>query len=246
MPDDDRYRLGDLDFFASLRPRALRTLEKECFWRSYRAHQLIFDHTDTSGDVFFVAEGSVRIVNYARSGREIAFDHVEAGGYFGELAAIDGEGRSAVAVAGERCVLAGIPALAFVDVLRRCPAHALDVMRRLATIVRTADDRIVDLSTLRAEKRVCLQLMRAAVPNPDKTAGGLTISPPLSHTRLASSVSTTRETVMRVFRHLEAARIIERDHETHAVTILDPGGLDALINTGFPDDDEERGASEPR
>lgn len=166
---------------------------------------------------------------WQRPGREIAFDHVEAGGHF-----------------GERCVLAGISALAFVDVLRRRPAHALDAMRRLATIVRTADDRIVDLSTLRAEKRVCLELMRAAVPNPDKAAGGLTISPPLSHTRLASSVSTTRETVMRVFSHLEPAQILERNHAAHAVTIIDPGGLHALINTGFPDDDEERGASEPR
>ena len=119
-------------------------------------------------------------------------------------------------------------------------------MPRLATIVRTADDRIVDLGTLRAAKRVCLELMRVAVPNPDKAAGGLSISPLLSHIRLASSVSTIRETVMRVFRHLEVARILECDHETHAVTIIDSGGLDALINTGFPDDDEERGASKPR
>ena len=51
---------------------------------------------------------------------------------------------------------------------------------------------------------------------------------------------------MHVFRHLEVARILERDDETHAVTIIDAGGLDALINTGFPDDDEERGTSEPR
>ena len=194
MSDDDHYRFSDLEFFAGLRPRAARALEKECFWRSYRAHQLIFDHTDTSRDVFFIAEGSVRIVNYARSGREITFDHVTTGGYFGELAAIDGEARSAVAVAAERCVLAGISAAAFVDVLRRHHALALDVMRRLAAIVRRADDRIVDLSTLRAEKRVYLELMRAAVPNPDQAAGGLVISPPLSHTRLASRVSTLSPT----------------------------------------------------
>ena len=242
MSDAVRYRLKDIEFFARLQPRGLKAIERQCDWRTYRAHQLVFDRADQSRDVFFVARGSVRVVNYARSGREISFDHVKAGGYFGELAALDGRHRSAVVVAAERCLLASLPAPVFVEALRQHHTLARHVMGRLSAIVRIADDRIIDLSTLRAEKRVYLELLRAVAPDADEPNRGM-ICPAISHARLAARASTTRETVMRVFRHLEAADVLERAEDIDGITIKDRARLEVLINTRLPGeeaDDEDQ------
>lgn len=52
--------------------------------------------TADARDVYFIASGSVRVVNWSYSGREVSFEDVPAGGTtFGELAAIGGAPRSA-------------------------------------------------------------------------------------------------------------------------------------------------------
>ena len=45
--------------------------------------------------MLFIVAGRLRVVNYAASGREVAYAVIEAGSQVGELAAIDGEPRSA-------------------------------------------------------------------------------------------------------------------------------------------------------
>ena len=46
-------------------------------------------------DVYVVIHGKVRVVNYSVSGREIVFDELAPGSFFGEISAIDGQPRSA-------------------------------------------------------------------------------------------------------------------------------------------------------
>ena len=72
------------------------------------AHEQIIDSDSDSRDVLFVAGGKVRIVNYSASGREVSLDDVGAGGFFGELAAIDGASRSATVVALEDTIVASL------------------------------------------------------------------------------------------------------------------------------------------
>ncbi|MBM3518669.1 MAG: Crp/Fnr family transcriptional regulator [Alphaproteobacteria bacterium] len=169
----------------------------------------MFDRDDGERDVYFVVSGAVRIVNFSGSGREIAYARVRAGGYFGELAALDGSNRSAAVVIAEESVLAGIPPATFLQLVRNYPEIRLRVMRRLAGIVRVCDDRILDLSTLRAERRVCAELVRLArQQTPDGQAW--VIQQMRTQNEIASRASTTRETFGRVLGRLAGSGVVQR------------------------------------
>ena len=91
----------------------LLSLRKIAGIRSLRRGEQIFDRQSKATDIFFVVRGSVRIVNYSLSGREITLDDVTKGGHFGELAAIDGEPRSASVMALADCVIVSMPQKVF-------------------------------------------------------------------------------------------------------------------------------------
>jgi len=211
------YRLEGIELLAGLPPETLRNLEKRCRWRRYRDGEQILDRHSDDRDVYFVVKGVVEVVAFSLTGREIAFAHVKPGGYFGELAAIDGGARSATVVAAGECLLASMAPSVFNSLCEEHPGIALHVMRRLARIIRTCDERIMDLSTLGAVQRVYVELLRLAEPVAALVTVGGKAPPPSyvirdmpTHKDIASRVSTTRETVARAVSHLTNAQIIEK------------------------------------
>ena len=88
----------------------------------------------------------------------------------------------------------------------------MKVLQRLTNIVRTSNDRIMDLSTLKAVESVCRELLR--LTKPDAAVAELrVIRPMLSHNEIASRASTTRETVARGIGQLSTRGIVERKHK---------------------------------
>lgn len=185
-------------------------LARQCRFRRFSGGEHIIDGQTENRDVYFVIEGTVRVINYSLSGREVTLDDIPAGGYFGELAALDGGPRSAFVMAqGGEAVTAAMPYDVFLDLLSRKPLIGLEIMRRLARMIRQATDRIIDLSTLGANNRVHAELLRQALgsQNDGRTAA---ITPIPLHADIASRVSTTRETVARVLNDLARSGIVER------------------------------------
>ncbi len=153
--------------------------------------------------------GTVQVVNYSMSGRKIALARIPAGSYFGELAAIDAQPRSANVVAADDCLVATMTPQLFNQLVVDHPELAKSLLLRLARIVRACDDRIMDLSTLGAVQRVCLELLQLAGPDPGGSDGWV-IWPLPTQKEIASRASTTRETVARTIGQLAAAGVVER------------------------------------
>jgi len=218
--------LTGIPLFAGLAPAALADIERASRPRRYAAQEQIIDCDANSIDVFVVVEGRVRVVNYSVSGREIAFDDVGPGGYFGEIAALDGPPRSASVMAVEDTVLLVVPGKVFLEILARHPQVAFRVMQRLARIIRSADSRIMDLSTLAAQNRVQAELLRQARPV-CSAEGTARIAPIPLHSDIASRVSTTRETVARVMNDLARQGIVQRTKG--ALVINDLERLESLV-----------------
>ena len=196
-------------------------LVKKCRFRRFAAGEHIIDGQSESRDVFFVIEGTVRVVNYSMSGREVALDDIQAGGFFGELAALDGGPRSAFVMAqGGEAVTAAMPFDVFLDLLSKNPVLGLEIMKRLAGMVRQATGRIMDLSTLGANNRVHAELLRQAWASPNDGQKA-TITPIPVHGDIASRVSTTRETVARVLNDLARSGIVERKKNSLLVHDMD-------------------------
>lgn len=221
-----RKSLAGIGLLSEVSPAQLADLERGSQWRRYHAKEQIFDSESEGTELYFVVEGSIQILNYSPTGREISFAQVEKGGYFGELAALDGGARSASAVAPEESVLASIAAPAFRALLLEHPRIAYAVLLKLSGVVRSADARIMDLSTLSAINRIHIELLRLVEPIEDGGNVGI-IRPVPTQSGIAGRTSTTRETVSRVLSHLTRVRVIER--MSGALKVLDIQRLGGLI-----------------
>ena len=209
MLKSDPDNLKGIGLLRGLSASELEQVAKDCGWKQYAANEQIIDRQSETTDVFLVVEGRVRVVNYSITGREITLDDIDAGGHFGELAAIDEKPRSASVMALTPCNLAVISRDFFLDMVKSHPGVAILVMRDLAGIIRNSTVRIMDLSTLAANNRVQADLLRLASAN--LTEDGITsISPIPVHGDVASRVSTTRETVARVMNDLARQGVVER------------------------------------
>ncbi len=216
MPDTNLETLSRVELLADLTAAERRTLEQNCRWRRYAAHEQIIDRQSDTRDVFFVVEGQVRVVNYSLSGREITLDDFGVGGIFGELAAIDGQPRSASVMALKPSLIAAIPPDLFLSILERNSKVAIKVMKHLTAVVRNSTERIMDLSTLAANNRVQADLLRQARANM-KGDNVAEVRPIPVHGDIASRVSTTRETVARVLNDLARKGIVERRKDSLVV-----------------------------
>jgi CRP/FNR family cyclic AMP-dependent transcriptional regulator len=218
--------LANVELLSPLTPAERKAIERRCRWKHFTRDEQIIDRETDSTDVYFIAGGAVRIVDYSLAGREITFDDIEAGGYFGELAALDGAKRSASVVATKETLTASLDGAAFREVLATHPTVALALLQRLARVIRQSTGRIMDLSSLGAHNRIYAELLREA------RAGGLNgnramIKPIPVHADLAGRVSTTRETVARVLNDLARKKIVER--EKGALVILDVKRLSSMV-----------------
>ncbi len=222
---DTPRSLAEFSLFDGLDDAARRRFEGHCRWRRYRAGQAVLERDNLSREVFFVAEGTLRVVNYSASGREVAFADMGIGQYFGELSAIDGLPRSAAVRAVTDTLVAVMPPEAFLELVRNNAAAAFRVLERLVYVVRACDERIMDLATLGAMQRVYAELLRIAVP--DVAVNGLWVVRPCPTEReIASRAGTARETVARAIRQLKNAGLVRR--KDRKLYIMDRARLETI------------------
>ena len=220
--------LAGVPLFRELEAMKRASVEQRCAWRRWAPGEHILDREAPSNDVYFVVHGRARIVEYSLSGkREVVLDDVLPGGFFGELAAIDGEPRSASVVAVEETLTASLGSTAFVDLLfeYRELGHAL--MCRLTEMVRSSTQRIVELSTRDAQNRVYAELLRLAKTGKGLEPNTALINPVPVHSDIAAKVSTTRETVARAMSDLAHKSLVRKTDR--GLLILDVEQLTELL-----------------
>ncbi len=220
MTDGNARSLAQIHLLEDLSAVEIERLEQACSWKTYAAQEQIIDRQSDTQDVYFVVTGAARVVIYSLSGREITLDDGNAGGHFGDLAAIDGEPRSASVMALRDTVIASLSQERFLQLLSEHFTVTLRLMRALTRIVRTSTDRIMDLSTLAANNRVQADLLRLARNNM-VGENRAELKPIPVHGDIASRVSTTRETVARVLSDLSRQGMVERQKDRLVIDNVD-------------------------
>ena len=174
-------------------------------------------------------EGAVNIVSFSSTGREITFAEVGVGETVGELAAIDGQPRSASVVATEDALLAILPAESFIELLKRNGEVAFTLLQRMSGIVRKGTDQVIRVSSVAAIHRVYGELLRRAEQDP--TVPDLWVVKPLPPIReLASTGGTTRELVSNALNQLYPSGLIRR--KGNNLYITDRSAFEDLIKAG--------------
>lgn len=218
--------LGVITDFHALSMADLEKIGSRCQWRYYEAGEVVLRYRDASDSIFFIVQGTIRFTYYAMSGHEVILGELARGEMFGELAAIDGQRRSATCLAKTDALLATMPAAAFLELVRADGDIALAILRRLTGQVRRLTERVFDFSTLSVRNRIHAALLGLAKQQPS-TPNQAVISPAPTHNDLANLISTHREAVTRELNDLERDHLIKR--EDHTLVILDMARLQKMV-----------------
>lgn len=120
-------------------------------WQNYKSGDVIFREGEESTAAYLIVSGNVRIVkgHGTPAPKEIAV--VRAGEYVGEMGAIDNLPRSASAVAQGTVVCAPVTPGDFMDMLRKNPDEAIDLLKILFERLRAASRRLAEIEQVSAD-----------------------------------------------------------------------------------------------
>jgi len=229
-PHETLERIGLL---RSLEPQDRVGFEKRCIWRHAHAKEWLLEQNDVGTDLYFLTSGVVRVLITPSPDREIILGDIEAGGYFGEMAAIDGQPRSAGILAITDATIAAMPAPVFREIFRKYPDVSEQLLHQLVARIRTLDQRVHEFSSMHVKNRIYAELLRLARDGAEGEAERKegskegSIRPIPVHSDIAARVSTTRETVARVLSDLQRKGLVKRGKDR--LVISDLARLEAMV-----------------
>ena len=168
------------------------------------------------GDSLYLIEtGRVKVFIGDEDGREIILKILGPGDFFGELALIDKQPRSASVSTIEPSTFRILSQQAFELCIEKAPRIAAIVMHALAKRLRDADRKISTLALMDVYGRVANTLLELAIVN----NGKLVVGEKLSQQDIANMVGASREMVNRILKDLTERGYISVESKT--ITIHD-------------------------
>ncbi|MCF7824726.1 MAG: Crp/Fnr family transcriptional regulator [Candidatus Marinimicrobia bacterium] len=205
----DTLRLVPL--FSELSEKVLAHLASVAQEKTYDKDQHIL-HQEQAGDNFFIIEsGSVKVTRLAEDGREAVLAFLGEGDFFGELAILDGETRSANIITLSTCKIQTINRGEFIDLLEHHPSVATALLMELASRLRKTDMHLEYLTLSDAEGKIASILISLAEENGTYKMGDVTLGQMPMQQDIANMAGTTRETVSRMMKKLEEKNWLIRD-----------------------------------
>lgn len=137
--------------FAQLLTAELESLKRAAKRRQFSAGEVIFRQGDPGDGLYVVEEGCVEISAPVGEGHQRVLSQLETGAFFGEMAVLDQEPRSATATAIADSVLSFIPAGEMERALEQSPRLMLLLVREFCRRMRQTDRRFVE-EVIQAER----------------------------------------------------------------------------------------------
>jgi hypothetical protein len=109
------------------------------------ADQIVFEKSNTGDEMFVVLSGRLKISVTNREGREIVLGVVGTGQIVGEIAMLDGRGRSANATTLTPCELLLLHRKDFMPFLEQNPKVAMDLLTMLALRLRLNTEQLAEV-----------------------------------------------------------------------------------------------------
>ena len=200
--------LQDISIFSGLKQEEVRKIADFCMPRTYPKNSMIILEEEFGDTVFAICEGTVKITRVNDEGKEVILALLGPGEIFGEMAIIDGESRSANALAQENCILLAFPQNEFLKILKTYFEVSFSLMGELARRLRKSDQQIEALSLSDAENRIGVSMLNLAEDMGSIRKGKVTIEKLPFQQDIANMAGTSRETVSRVLKMFEEKNLI--------------------------------------
>jgi len=161
--------------------------------RVYEPGAIIFMRGDPGDSLCGVVSGRVRISVSRPAGKEVFLNIMAPGDTFGEIALLDGEPRTATAIAIVRTELFIIPRKQFAPLLMSEPRLASHLIQLLCRRVRWTAQLMEDSALLTVAARVAKRLLSLARLHGRETAAGTKLH--ISQEELAQFLGVSRQIV---------------------------------------------------
>lgn len=188
--------------FADLDDRELQAVAAVAKSRRYAKEDVVF-YADESGDIFcLIREGQVKVTMISPEGKEIILKLLGPGDFFGEMALLDDEPRSATVVATEPLELVTIWRNDFLQILAENFSITRKVLAELSRRLRSASSRIESLATMDVYGRLARFFLDLARDHGKTLDSGYVAVTRPTHQAMANMIGTSRETVSRLIHDL--------------------------------------------
>jgi CRP/FNR family cyclic AMP-dependent transcriptional regulator len=224
---DEMALMKQIPLFADMPREQLQSLMGALNRRFYRKGQTILHQGDLGDSLFVIVSGKVRIYTLSPEGHELSIWIYDEGDFFGEMALLTGEPRSACAEAMQPTEVLVLHRQAFRNYLLSNPLAAIHTIEALSKRLRRTTENAEGLFSLNVTQRIARKLLelveRFGVPQED----GVLIDLNLSQEAIATLVGTTRESANRALRHLRDEGIVEVDRSR--IRVMHPEKLEDML-----------------
>src|SRR5258708_17193324 len=206
---DERELLRTVPLFSELSDADIASLGRLATRRKFPKDTVVFFENE-EGDFFFMSlEGRIKVTILGDDGREIILSVLGPGDFFGEMALLDNEPRSATAIAVEESELLSLHRTDFQSTLSDNRAITTALIRVLTARLRHANHQISTLALLDVYGRVARVILDMARDEGKRLKDGRIAFRRATHQEIANRIGTTRETVTRMLKDLERQALIQ-------------------------------------
>lgn len=213
--------LRRVPLFAELSEQEAAHIAAVAVSRQFEAGTRVFQEGDSGDSCYVLRSGRARVTRQHTDGRAITLATLHPGDFFGELAMLDGEVRSATVEALDDCELLALPGRDLRGLLRRQPEITVKLVVALTRKLREANERISRQSFQTVPSRIAGVLLALVGPNGEPPRPGATVR--MTQADLAQLAGTSRESVSRFLAQLERAGVLRVGRGR--VTMVDPDRL---------------------
>lgn len=214
--------------FAGVGEAQLEAVARQMRSRRFRDGETIFHQDDPGDALHVVVSGAVKIVlPSAEDGEPAIMATLPPGDFFGALALLDGDPRSATAVALGRTETLVLRREAFLDLVDSDRSLRIALLAALSREIRSITAHVQDLHFLDLPGRLAKRILREAAdetPGPD---GSVRLPWPYTQSELAGMIGGSRQSVNRLLADLVGEGLIELQRD--ALVIPDPAALERSI-----------------
>ena len=199
-------RLKDIPLFSGIDDSRLEVLSDVARKKTYPKNTVLCSEGDIGESLYIICRGKVKVTMNDDEGKEIILSMLGPGEYFGEMALLDREPRSATVITKEPTEVMIITRKDFLELFSP-NAVELNLLKGLTKRLREANRKIESLALLDVYGRIARLLNQLAKARGDV----LVVDEKLTHQEIAKMIGSSREMVSIILKELSTGGFISID-----------------------------------
>lgn len=205
---DEKELLRSVPIFSELSDPDIASLGRLANRRKCPKDSVVFFENEEGDFFFMILQGRIKVTILGDDGREVILSLLGPGDFFGEMALLDQEPRSATAIAVEDTELLSLHRTDFQAALSDNRSITMGLIKVLTGRLRRANHQISTLALLDVYGRVARVIVDMAREEGRRLKDGQIAFRRATHQEIANRIGTTRETVTRMLKDLERQGLI--------------------------------------